>query len=82
MHSLGICYHLQLKLAQAQTCYEVTFCCLMSYSSLFRFYSFFCNFAMQHSLKSLFLSFLVNIIKQFENRPQAIVCRNDNICYL
>lgn len=25
MHSLGICYHLQLKLAQAQTCYEVTF---------------------------------------------------------
>lgn len=22
MHSLGICYHLQLKLAQAQTCYE------------------------------------------------------------
>jgi hypothetical protein len=31
LHSLGMCYHLQLKFAQAQTCYEVNF--------LFNFYS-------------------------------------------
>jgi hypothetical protein len=31
LHSLGICYHLQHKFAQAQTCYEVTFCALISF---------------------------------------------------
>ena len=63
LHSLGICYHLQCKSAQAQTCYEVTFCDLINFYFFFSFYSsviFLCS-----TIWKVCRSFLVNIMKQF-----------------